>query len=166
VETAPEQTPLLTVANSTFEGGKLHPSGEEPVKEPVIRKKEANASTRELEAHFSDFWDAYPHRQGKKTKRHDAKRAFLKAIKSGATIQQIADGVEALKRDPDTARGYQRAPVTWLNQRGWQDEIPENFDQGGRYDNGTCNAGFSQRPQHRSDPALEQIARLTGLGQA
>ena len=32
VETAPKLTPLLSKANSTFEGGKLHPSGEEPVR--------------------------------------------------------------------------------------------------------------------------------------
>lgn len=32
VEAEAEQTPLSSEANSTFEGGKLHPSGEEPVR--------------------------------------------------------------------------------------------------------------------------------------
>jgi hypothetical protein len=47
-----------------------------------------SASFRESE--FIDFWDAFPHRDGKKTKRPAAVAAFKKAIKNGVTVQQIA----------------------------------------------------------------------------
>ena len=36
----------------------------------------------------------------------------------------------------------------------------------GNYDNRTRNPGSAQRPENRPDPALEQIARLAGLGAA
>ena len=137
VEAASHLTPLSIAPNSTFDGGKLHPSGEEPVKEPVRGTEDTNVSLVQApqnfaaiaKSNFGDFWDAYPHRHGKKTKRDEAEKAFLKAIKSGATVEQIASGVEALKRDPDTERGYQRGPIPWLNQRGWTDEIPETSQQ-------------------------------------
>jgi len=74
---------------------------------------------------FCDFWEAYPHRNGNKKNRKDAEAAFLKAIRSGVTAQQIAFGVNSMKAADDVKRGYARDPTTWLNQHGWKDEIPE-----------------------------------------
>lgn len=95
---------------------------EKKVSTNVLTRREANSLCKN---HFDDFWDAFPHRHGKKTKRADAERLFIKALMEGATVQQIAAGVESLKRDPDVERGYGRGPVPWLNQKGWLDEIPQ-----------------------------------------
>ncbi len=71
---------------------------------------------------FQDFWDAYPHRGGKKN-RAGAEKAFSKAIKSGVSVAEIADGVRGMANDPDVQRNYARDPTTWLNQKGWTDEF-------------------------------------------
>lgn len=101
---------------------------------PNTQKKQGNKESKEdtnvssgqgdLSQHFQDFWDAYPHRGGKK-KRAAAEMAFSKAIKAGATLQDIATGVEDMRKDPDVQRGYARDPTTWLNQKGWTDEFSE-----------------------------------------
>jgi len=103
---------------------------------------------------FDEFWAAYPHRNGKKTKRHDAERAFAKAIKAGATVEQIAAGIESMHRDPDVIRGYARDPTSWLNQRGWTDEIPENT--GAAYGNRTPRQAHLNASQ--SDAAARRVA--------
>lgn len=134
-------------------------------KKGEIREKEGGSNEPPVRAqvreHFPAFWAAYPHRQGKKTKRDEAEKAFAKALGGGATVAEIAAGVEALRRDPDTARGYQRGPVPWLNQRGWLDEIPENLSPFPGEANGQSPRRTSpDRREDRTDPALEQIARL------
>lgn len=97
--------------------------------EPELREigKPISCASKQIlpDQDFQDFWDAYPHRQGKKKNRKGAETAFGRAVKDGATIAEIAAGVEAMHRDPDVIRGYARDPTTWLNQRGWTDEIPE-----------------------------------------
>lgn len=62
-EVATKQTPLFKGANSTFEGGKLHPSGEEPVREPVIGTREeppvspkGDAEAKPIKARLPEHW--------------------------------------------------------------------------------------------------------------
>jgi len=119
-----------------------------------------------VSADFSDFWEAYPHRNGKKKNRKGADAAFLRAIKAGAMVSDIAKGVEAMRRDPDVMRGYARDPTTWLNQQGWTDEIPQSPQfqaiNGGDHDQRNYNTP-PHGHTHRPDAALEQIARLAGI---
>lgn len=108
---------------------------------------------------FQDFWDAYPHRHGKK-KRADAEKAFARAIKRGATVSQIADGVRDMSRDPDVQRGYARDPTTWLNQSGWTDEIPAQPQFK------TIPGGQNERSDNRNpadDPTLRSISRAAQM---
>lgn len=72
---------------------------------------------------FNEFWNAYPHRNGVKRNRKDAEQKFARAVKAGIPEQCIIDGVHRMKTDPTVQRGFARDPVTWLNQRGWDDEI-------------------------------------------
>lgn len=140
------------------------PKQPEPEPEPDIRKRETNVSLVHRvpfsAQDFADFWDAYPHRNGKKKNRAGAEAAFSKAIKAGAELSAIAAGVKAMHRDPDVISGYARDPTTWLNQRGWTDEIPH----GGINEHPRNSQQSANRPQDRIDPALEQIARLARLG--
>lgn len=127
-------------------------------------------SQPDLSQDFADFWEAYPHRNGQKKNRKGAFIAFLKAIKAGVDVAKIAAGVTAMQRAPDVLRGYARDPTTWLHAEGWNDEIPEHTDStnGRNHDNRTSNPNFGSSPRQgdRVDPALEQIARLTGLSTA
>lgn len=74
---------------------------------------------------FQAFWDAYPHRNGQKKNRKGAEAKFAKAVKSGASADQIMAGVKAMMADPDVQRGFARDAATWLNQEGWKDERKE-----------------------------------------
>lgn len=76
---------------------------------------------------FSEFWDAYPHRNGVKKNRKGAEAKYLSAIKRGATHQEIMDGVRAMAKFPDVQRGYARDPAAWLHQQGWTDVAPANL---------------------------------------
>lgn len=145
----------LKSKDSTSSKAKAMPKQPEPEPEPY--KKDTNVSSVQSQD-FQDFWDAFPHRDGKKTKRPDAEKAFIKALKGGATIQAIADGVAAMRRDPDVGRGYGRGPVPWLNQQGWTDEIPTTPQltaiNGGQYDQSSHNSKSAQRDQALADEIL------------
>ncbi len=65
---------------------------------------------------FADFWAAYPRRVGKGA----ALKAFAKAIASGASVAEIAAGLNR-QRWPAEER-FIPHPATWLNQARWQDD--------------------------------------------
>ena len=140
-----------------------------PEPEPEVReeKKGSNEPSRAKEARdaFPDFWDAFPHRNGKRN-RAGAEKVFLRVVKAGATIEQIAEGVENMRRDPRVQAGFARDPTRWLNEKGWEDEFPDTPNSyGDHHDNRTGNVhGFSERPQNRPDSTLANCVRLAGLG--
>ncbi|MFH5773569.1 hypothetical protein ACHFJ0_04900 [Paracoccus sp. NGMCC 1.201697] len=120
-------------------------------------KKDADASSAHRVAkpsRFQEFWDAYPHRGGKK-KRADAEARYAKAVKAGIPEQSIIDGALNARNDPSVNRGYARDPTTWLNQEGWTDEFPSQpnltiinggpHDRASSYDRQASNANSSAR---------------------
>ena len=67
---------------------------------------------------FSEFWERY----GKKVDKPAAERAFAKAKPDEATFAAILKAAAAyVEATPDKA--FRRNPATWLNARGWEDEI-------------------------------------------
>lgn len=81
---------------------------------------------RDSISRFKEFWDAYPHRGGAKRNRKGAEAKYRAAVKRGASEQEIIDGAIRSQRDPAVRAGYARDPSTWLNQSGWEDEIPDS----------------------------------------
>jgi uncharacterized protein YdaU (DUF1376 family) len=71
---------------------------------------------------FADFWNAYPHRDGKRGRKL-AEAKYRAAVKRGISEQTIIDGAKRAHSDPRVKAGYARDPTTWLNQAGWDDEI-------------------------------------------
>jgi uncharacterized protein YdaU (DUF1376 family) len=136
----------------------------QPEPKPELKKEGTNVPLVQSgfpEQDFQDFWDAYPHRNGKK-KRKDAEAVFAKAIKRGVTVQQIAEGVANMRNDPDVQRGYARDPTTWLNQQGWTDEFDAK-PQLKTIDGGRNERTNRTETEQRPDPAIERIAFLAGL---
>jgi uncharacterized protein YdaU (DUF1376 family) len=92
--------------------------------------KPISGRTAEVPVRFEEFWEAYPHRGGSKRKRSTAEAKYAAAVRSGVPEQTIIDGAMRARGDPEVVRGYARDPVTWINQKGWNDEIqpypPEN----------------------------------------
>ena len=126
-------------------------------------KEDANASLCETPKpsqanRFSEFWDAYPHRGGSKRNRSGAEAKYRSAIKGGTPEQVIIDGARRAHSDQRVRDGYARDPTTWLNQKGWMDEIqptPQQFNviHGGQYDR--------QSPQqNRQSAADDRFGRV------
>lgn len=90
------------------------------------QKKQGNNITKEDSAaalsRFQEFWDTYPHRNGKKDKRPSCEKAYAKAVLSGVDHQAIIAAASDYRSDPDVKRGFGRSAEAWLNQKGWADE--------------------------------------------
>jgi hypothetical protein len=132
-----EQTPLFEEANSTFEKSKLHPSGEEPVKDPVIGKERTPIVPKPT---FDDFWKIVPKRKA----RAAANKAWFKAAKK-TDPQKIID---AMMLYADSVAGkdeqYTAHPATWLNHERWDDDPPK------------------QTPKTQTDDFHNQVSNLLG----
>ena len=85
----------------------------------------AGARTREdTDQRFEQFWKEYPRKVGKPK----AKQAFEKAVKDEETFEAVMDGLRRYKNTEQWNRDgieFVPHPTTWLNQRRWEDEIPE-----------------------------------------
>lgn len=80
----------------------------------------APAARIDVSSLFDQFWSAWPLKKGKK----EARTAFEKAIKSGATLEQILAGVENYKREIGPSPDWSKVkwPQGWLNGERWDDE--------------------------------------------
>ncbi|MEM1040877.1 MAG: DUF1376 domain-containing protein [Pseudomonadota bacterium] len=79
--------------------------------------KKIEPSPQQLTAWFNRFWDDWPNKVGRKA----AVDAFGKAIKRGASAENIIAGVGRYKRDKPPDRQWLN-PATFLNQERWNDE--------------------------------------------
>jgi hypothetical protein len=71
---------------------------------------------------FSEWWDAYPRKVGKK----QAERSYKAALKSGASPEELLEALEAHKQNwrlANTEVRYIKHPATWLNSGSWTDEL-------------------------------------------
>ena len=74
---------------------------------------------------FGEFWDQYPHRNGAKKGKAPAVKAWQRAIREGPPGDIIA-GAMRYAGDRQVVEGYAKDPATWLNQKGWQDEVEQH----------------------------------------
>lgn len=99
----------------------------QPEPEPEREEAKASSSARPLPApdRFQDFWDQYPHRNGAKKGRAVAEKAWHRAIRAGPPSEIIA-GALRYAGDRQVIEGFAKDPATWLNQKGWQDDIEQH----------------------------------------
>ena len=83
----------------------------------TIEHEVQNEPSNPYPADFLRFYDTYPRHQ----KKGDALKAFRKA-KNRATVQEIIDGAQRLRDDPNREDQYTPLPASWLNADGWEDE--------------------------------------------
>lgn len=71
---------------------------------------------------FEEFWKAYPKREGANPK-VPARKAFIAAIKAGATDLEIIAAASRYRIHPATKVGtpFVTQAVTWLHQKRWTD---------------------------------------------
>lgn len=71
---------------------------------------------------FDTFWAQYPRKVGKP----QARRAWLKALKTGVGPLHIIGAAMAYAEDPNREAAFTKHPSTWLNAEGWNDgPLPE-----------------------------------------
>ena len=86
---------------------------------PSAKKRKASTDTYADE--FAEWYADYPRKRSRK----QAEKAFAKARKEGATVQELTDGLAKAKRSwqlegrDSTKIPY---PASWLNAEGWADE--------------------------------------------
>jgi hypothetical protein len=93
------------------------PVSPKPSIEPSLR---TNTSSNQFEGEFDKFWQEYP----RKTDKHAARRAYLKAIGNDPDmVAVILAGAVALAGDPNLPpKAFIPYPATWLNAGGWENE--------------------------------------------
>lgn len=91
---------------------------------PRVRNKNIKPPKPPLDASFDAWYLAYPKRRG----RGAAEKAYTKALREGATAEELLAGA---KRYAIEVRGREEQfvafPATWLNQKRWLDEATAKF---------------------------------------
>lgn len=90
---------------------------------PIKTKKKSSTPAR-VESDFLDFYTEYPRHVGKEA----ARRAFVKAVKSGTPAADIVEGARryaAATAAAGTETRYIAHPATWLNAGRWNDDMAD-----------------------------------------
>lgn len=86
---------------------------------PARAGQSGRAMTASLQARFDTLWGAYP----KKRSKGAAEKAFAKIAPDDACLTDMLAGLARCKASSDWARGFTPHPASWLNAKGWLDEI-------------------------------------------
>ncbi len=137
--------------------------------EPVLnlsRKKERKVSSslrspREsaTDSDFDAWWKLYPRHVARKL----AARAYLKAVRSGATPAQLAHTVQHFAFSDDLR--FIPYPATWLNGERWKDEAPTQrpahpSESRKPFRNGFLEMAFQDWQADRDSPDVIQFPRV------
>lgn len=82
---------------------------------------------------FAQFWDAWPSTERKVAKSKCAEK-WRKAGLDGLTDRIVAH-VDAMQSTRQWREGYEPAPLTYLNQRRWEDGVAADSGMNGHSDN-------------------------------
>jgi len=117
-------------------------------------KAKAKAKDKDILAQKSDtvdkfdpFWIAYP----KKKSKGDAEKTFKKINPDDQLLQIILKAIEVAKKSNDWQKDegqYIPYPATWLNAKGWEDEILP----GGNFGKHQGNTRAPKKPGEYSRP--------------
>lgn len=88
------------------------------------KNKKKNSTTKSSASGFDDFWAVYPKKKAKEA----AKKAWAKIMPDEELRSVILKAVQAQTNNPDWKKAggqYIPYPATWLNNRRWEDDEPE-----------------------------------------
>lgn len=78
-------------------------------------------SNKQEQSDFEQLWEQYPNKRGKQK----ALTAYKKAIKAGATFDEIMQGIQNYKfyiEQKGIEQEYIKHGSTWFHQKGWEDD--------------------------------------------
>ena len=122
----PEKDIELLCSNSVVGVGNSSREVEVEVEVEVDKERKKKKEKRKPHKYSSDFllfWKAYP----RKTNIAPAEKAFKKINPDKVFLNEILLKIEEAKKSDDWQKEkgqYIPYPATWLNARGWEDEIP------------------------------------------
>jgi len=137
------------IAKARWKADKDNPIEKKKPKRTKKKPVEAQNNPQEpngLSSQFEDFWQAYiPVKTSggfvSKGNKELAKVAFSKALKI-SPVSEIMEGLNKyLKTCQDNAR-FTKQVVTWLNQKGWQDDFSETVIISKTKSVNTCGSFF------------------------
>lgn len=117
---------VATVASDPSGGGISSLRGRQDATRTILEPSKNRPSSskppelrRDSDPRFVEFWSVYPKRVGKA----DALKALAKALKDGASIDEIIKGAKQYRDDPNRNNEYTAHPATWLRAGRWADEL-------------------------------------------
>ena len=132
-ETRPDSPKLADPLPDSSELPDTPPNSAQERKGKERNKRTSSTATRSTDddPDFAAFWEAYPRKVGK----GDARKAWLKVIKSGADPATVIAGAERYRDDPARQRKdieYTKHPGPWLNAERWTDQPAAQVVNGAR----------------------------------
>ena len=103
----------------------LQVAGKKPSKHKEV-EVEVEVDKEEKIADFNIFWKAYP----KKKSKGQAENTWNKIKPTVKLLALMLEGIERAKKSPDWKKengAYIPHPSTWLNAKGWEDEVEEEL---------------------------------------
>lgn len=97
-----------------------NPTPKPPI--PIPNIKDTSARADFAGTRFQDFWEAWPKTDRKTAKAECLKRWKLRALDAHAG--QILTHLAAMKATKKWQDGYEPAPLTYINQKHWEDGLP------------------------------------------
>jgi hypothetical protein len=100
----------------------------ETLSEPLLNQEQEQEQEQEIKPlcetpdGFARFWRAWPATDRKVAKAECAKRWKARGLEKHADA--IVEHVESLKASDTWMRGFEPAPLTFLNQQRWKDDLP------------------------------------------
>ena len=113
---------------------------------------------------FDEFWKAYPRKVGKQK----AITKYKAAVKRAESEQQIIDGAQRLREDPNRLDQYTPHPTTWLERNGWEDPaLPQRTTTGSeaRLQKAAEWIGYDQAPPPEPDWSYGEFPTGAFLGE-
>lgn len=92
-------------------------TADRPIKKTKPKEEQTKQKNIDIEQGFNDFWAIYPKKQDKGL----AKRSFEKAL-TRANLEDILDGAERYRDDPNRENLFTKNPSTWLNADAWEND--------------------------------------------
>ena len=115
----------------------------------LIEKLRSPFKSLKQQERFDAFWAAYP----KKKSKGQAEKAWIKINPDDELLGVMLSSLERLKRSKDWLKDggqFIPYPATWLNAKGWEDELPATRD--------------SPTAQKNYDTEEDTIAKLKRMG--
>lgn len=124
----------------------------------------APSSSVEASNRFDEFWAAYPRKVGKQK----AVAKYKAAAKRADDEQQIIDGAQRLRDDPNRLDQFTPHPTTWLERDGWNDpSLPQRATTGSeaRLQKAAEWIGYDHMPPPEPDWGYGEFSASTRRGQ-